>query len=180
VTLPHLYVSVRLHGAVADQRLCTVRDEVWLGSAPGAEVAFPGPALRVRRLGERLQVQGHWLKAGQPVCMVRGPLEVHLEAVTPSPRSEPSEWVWPDLRVMLASAAIVLFGAWWEAVGAFLERHPGAVASLASGVEDVAPAGLLTGPDGETDPADDDALPCYPCDVSPLGLRPAVEYRIEP
>jgi len=173
--LPHLYVSVRLHGVVADQRLCQVRDQVWLGSAPHALVSFPGPALRVVRHGDALQVQGRWLHPGKPVRMVRDGLEVQLEAVRASPSRREVEWVVPDLRVLVASAAIVLLGAWWEAVGAFLERHPGAVASLAGEVEEqMAPAALLP---GQEVAADDTGLACYACEVAPQWQRPPVEYQ---
>jgi len=128
--LTKLYVRVCLHGAVADQRLCSVGDEVWLGSAPDALVAFPGPSIQVRRFGPRLQVQGRWLDPGRPMRLKRGELEVHLEAVEASRRQRSWSLPVPDLRVLVASAAVVLLGAWWEAVGHFMERHPEAVAAL--------------------------------------------------
>jgi hypothetical protein len=125
-----LYVRVQLHGAVADQRLCSVGDEVWLGSAPDAVVAFPGPSIQVRRFGRRLQVQGRWLEPGHPMRLRRGELEVVLEAVEAAHMAPEWSLPMPDLRVLVASAAVVLLGAWWEAVGTFLERHPEAVAAL--------------------------------------------------
>lgn len=128
--MTQLYVRVQLHGAVADQRLCSVGDEVWLGSAPDAVVAFPGPSIQVRRFGRRLQVQGRWLDPGRPMHLRRGDLEVVLEAVEASRQEREWPIPMPDLRVLVASAAVVLLGAWWEAVGSFLERHPEAVAAL--------------------------------------------------
>ncbi len=128
--MTQLYVRVQLHGAVADQRLCSVGDEVWLGSAPDAVVAFPGPSIQVRRFGPRLQVQGRWLDPGRPMRLRRGDLEVVLEAVEPTRKERHGSLPLPDLRVLVASAAVVLLGAWWEAVGSFIERHPTAVAAL--------------------------------------------------
>lgn len=173
--MPHLYVSVRLNGAVADQRLCHVRDEVWLGSAPAALVAFPGPAIRVRSVGGALQVQGRWLRPGTQVRMARGELEVTLEAVAPAQRTRRADWVVPDLRVLVASLAVVLMGAWFDAVGAFLERHPGAVASLTHGLRtELASLGWAADLDDGT--TDDTGAPCYGCGGGPEE-RPPVAYR---
>lgn len=128
--MPHLYVSVRMNGVVADQRLCAVRDEVWLGEEEGALVSFPGPSVLVRRLGGRLQANGRWLEPGTPLRLRRGDVDVSLESIL-NRASIPS---WnrsvPDLRVLVASAAVVLLGAWWETVEAFVEAHPQAIAAL--------------------------------------------------
>lgn len=193
--MPHLYVSVRLNGMVADQRLVVVNEEVWVGSCARALVSFPGPALRVVPRGDALQVQGRWLRPGHPVTMRRDNLEVRLEAVPAAPASRWSDITLPDLRVMIASAAVILFGAWWEAVGSFLERHPGAVATLAGEPEEqVLPAALHAQPEttdaaasGPSPPEAGDAPridglaadahpPCYPCGEPSLEAMPPVGF----
>jgi len=184
--LPHLYVSVRLNDLVAEQRLVVVGDGIWLGSCPEAAVSFPGPALRVVERGNALQVQGRWLRPGRPVRMRRGSLEVSLEAVPQRQLERRFELPVPDLRVLVASAAVVLLGAWWEAVGAFLDRHPDAMATLAGAAPVIQPAGLHT-PDGVGEGAeqaagepraDADPRPCYPCEEPPVGARPPVGFVI--
>jgi hypothetical protein len=131
VTLSNLSVTVRWNDGVVESRVLHVGDEVWLGEAPCSEVCFPGPSLRVRRINGRLQVQGRWIDPGHPLKMCRDQLEVVLEAVPSA--GTPQEWstAWlPDLRLLVASAAIVLLGAWWEAVGSFVDRHPETVAQV--------------------------------------------------
>ena len=181
--MPHLYVSVRLNDVVVDQRLVVVRDEVWLGSCHGAVVAFPGPALRVVDHGDALQVQGRWLRPGRPATMRRGALEVALEAIPAEPVSRAGEWPLPDVRVLLASAAVVLFGAWIDAVTSFVDRHPGPIAALAEtsalrvqpaaawlGFPEAAPAPHRSVDDAVADEVE--GLTCYACteDRPPVGF----------
>ncbi len=154
--MTHLHVSVRLHGRVVDQRLCAVADEVWLGDHDRAEVAFPGACLRVRRFGERLQAHGVWLEPGR------------------LPR--PTEWA-PDLRLLLASAAVVLFGAWWEAAGAFAHDNAALLASVVGERPVAVVLGDALGDAPITATASTDAVPPAPHGLEAL---PPVDVQVLP
>lgn len=131
--MPHLDVSVRLNGCIVHEWLGYVQDEVLLGDAPGSVAPYPGPPLLVRRHGNRLQVRGRWLDDGKRirVRLRGGTVEVLMGVATARRRSVHAEWV-PDLRLLVATAAVVLSGAWWEAATSFVRTHPVAAAQVAS------------------------------------------------
>lgn len=169
-TVPTLCVSVRLHGRVVEERSLSVGAAgIALGEAPEAVVAFPGATVRVRRLGDRLQVQGGlWLDPGRPLRYRREAVEVELEAVLARPLPRRVEWA-PDLRLLVATAAVVLFVAFWESVTAFADTH--AVALSRVGRQWIGDRPTLAGWGAEA-PVEDTATPA-PAPAVP----PVVRYR---
>lgn len=126
--MPWLYVTVHLHGALVEEKLCPVAEALWLGDVPEAAVTFPGARVRVRRVGDRLEVEGRRLDVGRRLKLRKGPVDVRLEAVRPRPMPMSLEGL-PDLRILVASAAVVLFGAWLETSWRFVSSNPVAQAS---------------------------------------------------
>ncbi len=160
--MTHLWVSVHLNDSIVDERLLAVVDEVWLGEAPDAAVAFPGGDFRVRRLGNRLQVQGRWLNPGRQVRLRRGAVEVGLEAVVARPMSRHEDWL-PDIRLFLATAALVLIGAWWETAVGFVDNNPAAAAQVQAIIAEVPlAAGMLSDPDALDAPWEPPEHPAFP------------------
>ncbi len=134
--MSQLYVSLRLYGAVVDQRVVAVRDgAVRLGEAEDAVVPFPGTDLLVRPASEGVWVRGRLLRPGLVCAIPLGAVEVTLEVLEPPPSSPGWDLLthWrrleasldaplplPDLRILVATAAIVLAGSSWEAIGGFV------------------------------------------------------------
>ena len=108
--MPYLHVSVRLNDTVVDDRLCEIEGLTWLGDVPQALVAFPGGVLWVEPQDDQLLVRGVPLGAGESVTLNYGAVQVVLEGGRPE-RLE-RDWSWaPDPALMLATAALVLAGA---------------------------------------------------------------------
>lgn len=143
--MPWLHVTLRFHDAVVEQRLCAVTDELVLGDQPNAEVAFPGCRLRVRRFGERLQVEGRWLDLGQRLEVCKPPISVEIEPVAPRPQPFSFDWV-PDVRLLVATGAVVLIGAWFETATRLVEANPAAVERVTAALQGWSPAGGDRGP----------------------------------
>ena len=114
-----LAVSVRLFGALVEDRVIDVERVVRLGEAEGAEVSFPGADLSVVRLGERLSVRGRSLEEGDEVRIALGPVEVLLEHTMKS--RMPSEWAGLMDSRLFATVVMTVAGlsyldaasAWW-------------------------------------------------------------------
>lgn len=123
-----LAVSVRLFGALVEDRVIDVERVVRLGEAEGAEVSFPGADLAVVRLGGRLSVRGRALEEGDELRIALGSVEVLLEHTMKS--RLPSEWAGLMDGRLFATVMMTIAGlsyldaasAWWGRQG--LEGAP--------------------------------------------------------
>lgn len=114
-----LAVTVRLFGALVEDRVIDVDRVVRLGEAEGAEVSFPGADLSVVRLGDRLSVRGRSLEEGDEVRIALGAVEVLLEHTMKS--RMPSEWAGLMDGRLFATVVMTVAGlsyldaasAWW-------------------------------------------------------------------
>jgi hypothetical protein len=127
--MPQVSVSVQLYGAVVEHRVLQVRDSVRIGEAETAQVAFPGADILVVRHGDRIRLRSWWLEAGEAAAMSLGPVQVELEVLRSPPTREWPGWM-PDVRLFVATAAIVLISAWAETVQLYVERNPLLAADL--------------------------------------------------
>ncbi len=138
--MTHLYVSVRLHGIVVEQRLLPIVDGLRLGESPDAAIRFPGADLLLRVVDGRLRVRGRELGVGDTLGMELGPVSLHLEAhdcayglTWLSRRLENAlggRPTLPDARLLLASAAIALGAASADAMTRFVRVDPVASAQV--------------------------------------------------
>ncbi|MBN2799696.1 MAG: hypothetical protein JXX28_11165 [Deltaproteobacteria bacterium] len=125
----NLSVQVSLHGVPVVDRLVPVRDAVRLGEAEGAEVSFPGADLRVVRHGRQLTVRGRVLVPGQSLELSLGSVEVSLQALERRSWRRAPQGL-PDLRLLLATGAMVLLGFAWEVAQDVAQQNPDEVAVL--------------------------------------------------
>ena len=113
--MPRLRVSVAMGSSVVEDRLCVVRDTVWLGDAVDALVSFPGGRVRVERRGEGFWVQGFPLDAEAPLHLHYGSVHVVLEQVTVERHAR--DWSGlPDPKMALVTLAALLLMAFYETV----------------------------------------------------------------
>ena len=84
--MTHLYVRVRLHGALVEQRLLPLTDGMRLGEAADAVVSFPGADLLVQVVDDRLRVRGRDLGPGDLLTMELGPVQVAIEVLSSASR----------------------------------------------------------------------------------------------
>lgn len=100
-------------------------DRVWLGEGAAAEIAFPGVHLCVENVEGRLMTRGRPLPVGERLALYLGPVTLELEALPESPVGAFfggfGEWPAVDLRVLVVTAAVALFGGFLEAMARFVE-----------------------------------------------------------
>ena len=89
-----------------------------------------------------------WVGEGEQVELHLGQVQVTMEHVTAS-RLGRLGGLQGDMRILLATAAVALFGAWWEAATDFVLHDPAAYQVVASLTTDVS----------QPDPVAQDALP---------------------
>lgn len=147
----HLITTVRLRGAVVESRALEVTGPFLVGEHPEARVGFPGLTLPVSLLQAEphpviqgaqreaaVAVGGIVLVPGQSHTLRNGPVEVEFtverqEARAPW-RSSWSAWSAPlaDIRLLVASAALVVFALWVETVDRWVTTDPEVAAELAA------------------------------------------------
>lgn len=197
--MSHLYVSVRLYGAVVDERLLPVCEVIRLGDGEDALVPFPGADLVVRRGAEGLWVRGRLLEAGEQTSIALGPVQVTLEVLEKEPKPHRGDLVrWykrledkldaplplPDLRLLIATAAIALLGSFWDAAGGFVATDPVASRNVQALMEQIAPSGArnarIQAPDGaheEEAPPVARAPQARPQEFPPATFVPSVDEQ---
>lgn len=129
--MAHLHVSVRYQGMVVEDRVVPVYDGMRLGEHLRAEVSFPGADVAVRKAGERLMIRGLWVAEGEQVELYLGQVQVSMEHVHATRLRRPGG-LRGDMRILVATAAVALFGAWWEAATDFVLHDPAAYQVVAS------------------------------------------------
>lgn len=127
---PHLHVQVSLNGAVIDDRLVRVCGRAWLGECDGAEVAFSGAILSVVDAEGSLWLKGERLEPDRPVVRELGDGQVRLEAVVPERLERDWSWV-PDPRMLVATVALMLLGAFLDTLALQWRERPEPPASAA-------------------------------------------------
>lgn len=112
---PHLHVQVLLHGAVVEDRLVRVREQVWLGECDGSAVPFTGAIVGVRAAGDELWVRGECLELDRPLSRCWGDVTLRLTAVLPA--RLPRDWTWvPDPMLLVATVSLLLLGAFVDMI----------------------------------------------------------------
>lgn len=124
-----LAVVVRLGDVVVEQRLVRLREGLVFGDAPGAAVGFPHATVALGRDAFGWTLQGHRLACGRPLVLAYGRFEVSFEGVADAP--ERIHLVdGPDLRMLVATLAVLLLGAAADTVARVGARHPDLVQEL--------------------------------------------------
>ncbi len=123
-----LRVTVELHGSVVEDRLVNVRDSIRLGDSRWADVPFPGADLLIQRKGGQLEVRGRTLMAGVPLSVCLGAVRVVMERTNTHEIERTSRFSFKapaiDLRVAVATLAVVLTGTFVDAVDRFVQNDP--------------------------------------------------------
>ena len=189
--MSHLYVSVRLYGAVVDERLLPVCGVMRLGEGDDALVPFPGADLVVRSGPEGVWVRGRLLEPGESTSIALGAVQVTLEVLEPEPelhRGDLARW-WkrledkldaplpvPDLRLLIATAAIALLGSFWEAAGGFVATDPVASRNMQALIDTIAPSDARNARIQAPDKAESKAEPAPPRDLRPEERWPPATF----
>jgi hypothetical protein len=130
--LNRLYVSVRLHGLVVDERAMPLYDGLRLGESPRAELSFPGADVLLRCTEDEVWVRGRRLGPGDTLQMSLGAVHLCIEILDARPRWHHTldrlgevlgfRMPLPDLRVLFATVALAVGAAFVDASTSFLER----------------------------------------------------------
>lgn len=163
--MPWLQLTLEVRDVPVEERLCRVGDELWLGDHPRSVLSFPAGPVRVRTCGRGVLFDGRFLMPGGRTAWRHGPYVVRAEVVETSRASRLTQDL-PDPRLLVASAAIILFGSWLESVHHVVSAHPDAArrvhAMLRPSLQDLpAPFGWPTAdaPDAARHPARGEADP---------------------
>jgi hypothetical protein len=127
--MTHVVVTIRYLGSVVEQRLIRLRDGLRLGDTTAAEVSFPGATLVLRHDARGWTVGGHRLVPGRSLVLEFGAFEVSLEGVTGAPNHRLGD-DGPDLRLLVATLALVLLGAWADTATRVADRNPAVRATI--------------------------------------------------
>lgn len=130
-----LRIRVLLHQTVMEDCTVQVRDNVRLGESADAAVSFPGADLVIVRRGDRLLFRGREIFPGAPLSMFLGGVTLELEALDSIAldTAEIRGLQLPsfDVRVLVATAALALMGAFVDTVTRFVETDPTATEQVA-------------------------------------------------
>lgn len=146
--MAHLSITVRQRGVVFDARTVEVRGPMLVGEHPEARVGFPGVTLQVAPVpaeahphvpgGVReggVAVGGVVITPGRSHTVRSRSIEIEFEL---APTQESAPWRRPgatplaDLRLLVACAAVVVFGLWVETLERWAHTDPGVVAELSA------------------------------------------------
>ncbi len=155
--MTHISVIVRFLGAVVEERVVRLRDGMRIGDAVGAVVSFPHISLVICHDSLGWTVSGHRMVPGRHLVLSYGDFEVALEGVTELPARRSADHS-PDIRLLVATLALMLSAAWLDTMGRVLDHNP----ELARGIQAllVAPepvAGVALAGVGDAEPAWDRA-----------------------
>lgn len=121
--MSHVAVTIRYLGSVVDEQLLRLADGMVLGDDPEALVTFPSAKLTIRRDPRGWTVSGHRLVPGRCLVLSFGEFEVGLETIAGATVRHAADWS-ADLRLLIATAAFVLFSAWVDTVYRAVDEHP--------------------------------------------------------
>lgn len=132
-----LTTTLELNGAVVHSETTPLVDGVWLGDHEQALVPFHGAALHVIPHPHHplaVSIAG----AERPVSLrLGGSLELDLGEgavvrleVLREQRLQRDGFFAGDLRLLALTAAIVVFGMWWDTLGRWSATHPEVIAEL--------------------------------------------------
>ena len=132
-----LSVICRVHGGVIDHQVVDVAEELWLGDLQGAAVSFPGVVFRVDRTEVGVVIHG----AERPITLLPGGnlridlsdriegFEIELTVVRRAHLAR-ERWYLGDIRLLVLTCAIVLFGMWVETLDRWAHTNPDVAAEL--------------------------------------------------
>lgn len=123
--MPWLQLTLEVRDVPVEERLCRVGDTLWLGDHPRSVLSFPAGPVRVRACGRGVLFDGRLLAPGARTSWRHGPYTVRAEVVETSRAARLAPDL-PDPRLLVASAAIILFGSWLESVHHVVTAHPDA------------------------------------------------------
>lgn len=116
-------------GKVIDQSVVLAREGVRFGDGVDVVVAFPGTLLELDSDSLGWTVGGHRVITGRPLVLSYGAFEVSFEGVVEE-RAPRGGVGMPDLRLLVATFAVVLGGAWIDTVERVAHRHPELVTEI--------------------------------------------------
>jgi hypothetical protein len=119
----HLVVTIRFQGAVVEHRIVRLREAMRLGEARGSAVSFPFATLVVQRDPLGWTVGGHRLVPGRSLVLGFGDFEVSLEGVVEDSAVFTRD-LGPDLRLLVATVAVLLAAAWWDVMYRVASDNP--------------------------------------------------------
>ena len=128
-----LTVTISLHGSVIDSSSFTVRDEVWLGDVAAARVNFPHAVLKVSPCSGGLVVEGAerqvTVMPGGNLTLDLNDVSVHL-AVSRVEYLKREALLGGDIRLLVLTGAVVLFGMWWDTAHRWVRTNPEVASEL--------------------------------------------------
>lgn len=189
--MPHLVTTVRLGGSVVECRGIDVNHPFLVGEHPDARVSFPGLTLAVGAVPLRtpggdgvmaVAIGGIVLVAGQSHVLRNGDLEVEfaVEAIDRAAPWRARATPVMDVRLLVATAAVLVFALWVETLDRWVRTDPEVVAEVA------ALTALWSGQTEVVAPAEDPHVRVLPVELrelpgeGPAGDRPTVAVGTAP
>jgi hypothetical protein len=135
-----LSATLELFGGVVHDVSLPVGEGIWLGDHPEAAVVFPGALLHVAPYGPAAERTVSVAGGSSPVLLrPGGSLRIELEegaalqlSLAETRRLPREELPAGDIRLLVLTAALVLFGVWWETASRWADRNPDVVAEVAA------------------------------------------------
>jgi hypothetical protein len=125
-------ITVRNCGLVREESVVEVAGEVILGDSRKAVVRYPGAPVALRAAGDRVVARGLALGPGQRLVLQEKPVEVTIEVLAGGGFGVVRLPPMPDLRLAIATGAVVLLAVWLDQLGAFVRDQPEVAAGIAA------------------------------------------------
>ncbi len=128
-----LAVTTRLNQVVVDTCVVPLDRPRVVGDADDSSASFPGPVIEIEPVltpgQEGARVGPVLIKAGGQLTLDLGEVEVEFTVVRRS-RLLRERFPTADVRMLVATGALLLFGMWWDTANRWAYTHPHVAAEL--------------------------------------------------
>ncbi|MCB9678483.1 MAG: hypothetical protein H6737_25505 [Alphaproteobacteria bacterium] len=124
-----LAVTTRFNRVAVDTCVVPLDRPRVVGDAPDSSASFPGPVVEIEPVPGGAQIGPVLLKPGGQLTLDLGEVEVEFTVVRRArmPRERlPSA----DIRMLVATGALLVFGMWWDTAHRWAYTNPSVVAEL--------------------------------------------------
>ncbi|MEZ4319078.1 MAG: hypothetical protein R3F61_16305 [Myxococcota bacterium] len=124
-----LAVTTRFNGVAVDTCVVALDRPRLVGDAAGSSASFPGPTLEVEPIPGGARIGQITLLPGGQLTLDLGDVEVEFTVVEPKPMAR-ERFPAADIRILVATGAMLVFGMWWDTAHRWANTNPSVVAEL--------------------------------------------------
>jgi hypothetical protein len=129
VSVLQLAITTRLHDVVVDTSVVPLDRPRVVGDADESTVSFPGPVIEIEPVEGGARIGPVLVKPGGQLTLDLGEVEVEFTVVRRT-RLLRERFPAADVRMLVATGALLIFGMWWDTANRWAYTNPTVAAEL--------------------------------------------------